>query len=125
MLAERHVRVSLHSCLNQSSPTPSGCQQSVMEPGRTLVQSCLLGVISVWRSCRRAQVRPPAASDSLAHSFPWPPTSTDMQRHCLTLCTFRCLKGGCSSGQSSWTVSCVMRCGLQNEQDWKGSWALL
>lgn len=62
---------------------------------------------------------------AVPHSFPWLLTSTDMQRHCLTLCTLRCLKGGCRSGQSNCTVSCVIRCGLQKEQDWKGSCTLL
>lgn len=65
------------------------------------------------------------SSHRSSHSLPWPPTSTDIQRHCLTLCTLRCLNGGCRSGQSSWTVSCVMRCGLQKEHDWKGSCTLL
>ncbi|KAG9341828.1 hypothetical protein JZ751_018550 [Albula glossodonta] len=56
--------------------------------------------------------------------FPESPTSTDMQRHCLTRWILRWRNGGCRSGQSSSTVSVVNLCGLQKAQDWKDSCSL-
>lgn len=143
-----HHQCLLHSQFNQSLLTASVCQHGC----QSLIRSALITVphfmsfflwdkpLFIQHDAEKFDLMPVwqilsvSAFDScvisktlsvLLHSFPWPPTSTDMQRHCLTLCTLRCLKGGCRSGQSSCTVSCVMRCGLQKEQDWNGSWALL